>query len=1110
MGSGLHRYLFILFLSALLGTKTSAQNIQFAHISGLEGLSQGSVFSITQDHQNYMWFATLDGLCRFNGSEMVVFKHDPTDSTSLIDNSIQCLLNASDSSVWIGTGKGLSIYDLNRQKMNRVRLSKSDDSQVRVIALYEDQDQVVWIGTDQGMYKCDLRNRKVLERAEKASKDRSFANIEIRDIEEDAAGRIWVGTVKGLYIWTGASWVHVLQDDAINELGKTKGEVVAFTRKEGVKAIEWEGQELKAVNRVWGATAALINPLAVTDDTQGRIWWAGSNGIVVDDNGKTSHLRNDPSDPGSIAGEAVRCLFVDKNGTIWVGTNGFGLSYYNAEANRFVLISGSGDAANRLSHEFVNAVYFNENDKSLLVGTYRGLDRVYMDNGKIERKPFDKEHFPLLSDEVKSIMIDSKNRLWAGTVNGLEYLDLKAKDKKVVLNRMVNTLEEDSKGRILVGADHGLYTYEDGVVTRILPTEETQMKGRCEVICITEDTLRKQYWIGTTLGLIIADWDLHSWELFEATASDSESLPAPMVKCVHIDRRGDVWVATWGGGVSKWKGEGNRFEHLGKEDGLPNEVVYGILEDKKGCLWFSTNNGLSRYMPPTGTFTNFDVHYGLQSNEFNTGAYCQDPSGRLYFGGVKGLNHFNPRDVDEETSSYNYASDVILTDIEINRQEIKPAEGAMISKAIPLLEELELDHNQNTLGFRFAVAEYIYPQSIRYRYKLDHFDQDWTISGNNTEAIYTNLPPGSYTFRVNHANLDGSWNQFERTLKVHIRAPWWEIIWIRFIAVLGIAILLYVVYKRRVLNLEQQKINLEEKVGLRTNLIQEKNAEIMAQSERIKAANVEIDEANASLKDLNNTLEKKVLERTERLTKANQEMDQFVYSVSHDIRAPLTSIMGLVNLMQMEGDLTKHELTEYLGKIELSAERLNQFTLNVLKFSRNSRQKLQVEQIDFHHLIEHTIQGIEYVPGNKLVELKIDVNQETPFFGDKSRMIIILRNLMSNSMRYRSELNPWITITVQTSKEQAVIEVTDNGIGIAEEDQHRVFDMFFRASQRSKGSGLGLYIVKEAVDKLKGTIKLQSKSGEGAAFHIVLPNMKAGSETWEQSQLKVVNAAVSK
>ncbi|WPP49297.1 ATP-binding protein [Catalinimonas niigatensis] len=430
-------------------------------------------------------------------------------------------------------------------------------------------------------------------------------------------------------------------------------------------------------------------------------------------------------------------------------------------------------------------------------------------------------------------------------------------------------------------------------------------------------------------------------------------------------------------------------------------------------------------------------------------------------------------------------------------------------------EAITLAYDQSVFSIEYAGLNYTDPGKTRYKYRLEGFvDESWQEVGSERKVTYTNLEPGQYTFVVTSEENEEGLEHLQRTLSITVTPPWWQTWWARSLMILFIASTVLGIYKLRIRNIKAHNRTLEKEVRERTLKLQQantalqrvnealhdKNLQIQEQKEEIQAQAEELVESNEEIKAINQRLEESIEVRTADLRKSNQELDNFVYRVSHDIRAPLSSILGLVDLIEDEKD--PQQLRAYLKMATKSIHKLDSFVKDILDYSRNARMEPVLQKVNFPELLQEVREELQYMENASRIKIIEEYQLSKVHYNDIRRLQIIFRNLFSNAIKYQ---NLWIDdsylkIKVDTNEQTARITVEDNGIGINDAQRNKVFEMFYRGSDLSNGSGIGLYIVKETIEKLGGSIDLQSQLGVGTTIKINLPSMKFINTPLESQQ----------
>jgi signal transduction histidine kinase len=408
---------------------------------------------------------------------------------------------------------------------------------------------------------------------------------------------------------------------------------------------------------------------------------------------------------------------------------------------------------------------------------------------------------------------------------------------------------------------------------------------------------------------------------------------------------------------------------------------------------------------------------------------------------------------------------------------------------------------------QFSAFNFSSPDKVIYAYKLEGFNDDWQNLDKDHSVTFTNLDPARYRLIV-RASFNGRLWGPQKSLVLIIQTPWWRTSYFRWIAFFLFVIAGYSYYRYRAYQFKQRKKELEHLVSLQGQEINTKNQDLAAQNEELTAQNEEmiaqretiteqnlmLSEAKKNLQEINQSLEQVVHQRTDKLNetihqlnKTIKELDAFVYSASHDLIAPLKSVMGLVQLARREN--TQSTMTDYIDHIERSITKLEDVIINMIQYSRNSSLVVKHEKVNLHDLIQECLADIKFAPGREMINFELALDKDTIVMSDRSRLLIILNNLIGNSVKYRDERknSSYVRITFEKEKAAWRLEVYDNGIGIDQRYIGRIFEMFYRATGLSQGSGLGLYIVKEAVERLGGKISVDSEKGEWTKFIIAMP-----------------------
>ncbi len=831
--------------------KYNGSTLRFQHYGLEEGLSQSSVQAILQDAQGYLWLGTQDGLNRFDGYSFTVYRPDTADPYSLSSGEILALAEGLDGSLWIGTNAGLNRYDPLTKRFtrwvheDRKPESLADDT---VQALFQDPQGPLWVGTQAGLQQFDpatgtFTRFNMLDRPAGSTKVDSITSL-----YEDNQRVLWIGTRNGLVRYG-------LEDHRFeryqNESGETKG--ISFNEVSAVaqepSGVLWIGTHagLDRFDPKTGAFTPFVHsdqdPRSLADnyiesllmDRAGQLWVGTRSGLDRFDRAGQDfiHYQSDSTDPSSLSSNTVASIYEDRGGNLWVGTANGGLNLQDRSQDRFAFYHHVNSDPASLSGDVVFPIV-PAADGRMWIGTYDGgLNLFDPASGRSQSFRHDPANpTSLLNDSVISLYLDNKQVLWVGTHEGLDRL-LPASthfthyvyhplDPGGIPFGPVYKIYQDSGGTYYISTSHGLRTFDPatGRFSEMdIPGAAGQLLNNSAVMAIYQDRTGR-LWFGTdSHGLVRYDPATQETRHYTAIPGSTGSLSSNAILDLREDSRGILWIATLGGGLDRYVPEKDGFIAYRQGEGLPNDVVYGTLEDNAGFIWFSTNRGISRLDVANGTFENFTVEDGLQSNEFDSSSFARDASGRLYFGGIRGLTVFDPADIQDNA----YVPPLVLTSMAA--QDGKALDPQRASAG---LDEVTITYPQNSFDFSFAALSFSQVGRNQYKYMLDGFDRDWHTIGSDHRGSYTNLPGGTYTLRVIGSNSDGVWNTVGTALRVTVVPPFWQTWLFRSLAGIGLVAAAALLYRTRVQRIEAQKTALEHVVMDRTQTLKKQNLDLQA------------------------------------------------------------------------------------------------------------------------------------------------------------------------------------------------------------------------------------------------------------------------------------------
>jgi ligand-binding sensor domain-containing protein/serine phosphatase RsbU (regulator of sigma subunit) len=824
-----------------------SKQLKFRHLTLDDGLSQSSVRCILQDSVGFMWFGTEDGLNRFDGYEFNVYKPDPTDPNSIGSNKIAVLYEDSGGNIWIGTyGGGLNRFDREQEKFIRYRHRTGDPTSLssdKVTAIREDRCGVLWVGTDDGgLNRLNRESRRspstgtmnTFTRYGSGTGSDGAAGLRSNSIVaicEDHSGYLWIGTRDaGLcrldlerkqykYFLANPGDPGSLNSDTILSLYEDHaGELWVGTEK-GLHLFERSIERFVRYTYNPADAGSLSNNTihVIYEDHAGVLWVGTDAGLNCFDrrSERFSRYFHEPGNPGSLSQNAVLDICESRSGVMWFGTDGGGVNIFDRQGEKFFhywSIPGNTDS---LSNNFVFNIEEDADGILWIATSGGGLNRLDPGENRYRWYRSDpNDPRSLSNDTVRDVHIDSKGRFWVATLGGGfnrffpktgTFKHFRAvlsppgnSTVEALTSDYLRSIYEDRSGILWLGSDDGgLCRFDPDTETFITylhcPGDPNSLSNN-SVRAVLEDS-KGVYWIGTIGGgLNRFHPETASFTRFKSKTGDPKGIPSDFISYIHEDKTGRLWFCTLGSGLISYNRENATFKQYRQKDGLPNDVTYGILEDDNGCLWISTNYGLTKFEPRSETFKNYTVRDGLQSNEFNGRSCFKGRDGRMFFGGINGLTAFYPGRIRDNLNT----PPIIINRFSIFNKPVSVGPRSPLNKHISRAKKISLSYKQNVFSFEFVALDYTIPEKNRYAYRMEGFDNNWIMtSAKKRYVTYTNLDPGKYVFRVKGSNNDGIWNNEGTSVNITIYPPVWKTWWFTFIAIIAVAAIAVFLYRKR-------------------------------------------------------------------------------------------------------------------------------------------------------------------------------------------------------------------------------------------------------------------------------------------------------------------------
>ncbi|MFC1563752.1 two-component regulator propeller domain-containing protein [candidate division KSB1 bacterium] len=880
------RMLIVLIVIISAAAGLAQDKVIFEQLTIENGLSQNSVTCMLQDRRGFMWFGTNHGLNKYDGYNITIYTHNAFDLNTLSDNWITVIHEDEEGILWIGTKDGgLNRFDKYSGIVTRYQHrpdSRLGISSNRIVSISEDEQGFLWIGTeDAGLNKFDKKTEEFLHYKAEPGTANSLSSDRILDVYPDFTNSLlWIGTDGGglnrFNIHTGEvrhfknmpGNMNSLSNDVVNSVYKdSKGLLWIGTGGGGLNRFDTvNGTFIRFKHDPRSSTSISEDYItSVFEDRTGKLWvgtrregvnrFDGSRGFTV--------FKNNPNDKFSINSNNIDTIFEDRSGILWIGTEAGGANKYCRYKIKFDLMQHDPENRNSLSDNGIWHI-FEDNEKILWVGTNGGgLDRIDRERNIYTHYRHSPSDPVSISNNVVNCIIETETgEMWISTDDGLNkfdkengifriYKNIPGDPESIHFNDIGDIAADESGNLWLASWGAGLIYYDrekDNFSRRISDPGDPNSLSNEKVVYLY---LENDYllWIGTNGGgLVRYNITTNEYRRYKTDPDDPVSISSNKVSYIHRHEiTGDLWIGTSGGGLNKFDKVSEEFLHITEKDGLPDNMIYGLLEDGSGKFWISTNNGLVNFDPVDYTVNTFTVDDGLQSNEFNAGAFYWTKSGEMFFGGINGLNFFYPDSLKKNT----YIPPVEIISIKVFDEPLE------MESDISEIEVLELSHGENLLNFEFVALDYSNPEGNRYAYRLENVDRNWVYSSYRF-ANYVNLSPGEYTFLIRGANSDGVWNDEGASLRIKIIPPFWQTGWFRIImilSVIGIILLTINVKSRQV---RHQRTKLEDLVQQRTRALTEKQEELVKARDELE---LRVSERTSELSLKNVELEKEINER---------------------------------------------------------------------------------------------------------------------------------------------------------------------------------------------------------------------------------------------------------
>ncbi len=1059
--------------------KIQAQDYDLAyqHITTEKGLSNNFATAIIQDKKGFIWIGTQEGLNKYDGYSFKIYTFNLEKKYNLNSNHITFLEEDKEKNcIWIGTATGLS--KLHTEKDTIENIPFFDKKHINYI--YQDSQNTIWVASDKGIYREE--NQKWIDYSFNLDTNKNYSYIG----EQSFNGQIkqlLVITTKEKYDVNDVfykskhekEWKKILSTPQnlqyIEENGKIWTSYKVEQLKNGYNKVYDKSIKIDSIYFEKPQSARMTVPfLAFKEDTKdknksisNKAWFSDAGGIALInlDNKKFETWYYWKYFVESMDQYAVQTIFRDASQNYWICTQGMGVFIFaDYTINNFRTYKYRKGFENSLSNPSTRAIYQDATTKNTWIGTYSNKNVIdIFAKDSIKKTIFIDSYVHLIKQDPTH-----QNLLWCATSSGIRKID---KDKTELLETY--SMNESFLSAILPINDSTLWAASKDRLYHFNPTTKKFISypKLKDISHFYYDSLSAQIWVGSfTKGIGLFNDKKISITYYNPNEKQKNSVCN--VKYIHkSSREKDIfWVATTLG-FYKFDSQKKVFlKQYTQKEGLPNDVIYVILEDEEGNLWGSTNHGIFKFNPKTEIFTNFDKQDGLQDNEFNTFSYFKSKEGELFFGGINGVNAFFPKNMKKNE----FVAPLYLTHFEKLGKEV------FFDTPISEIKQISLDKEEaQLLTFRFAALSFYQSNKNKYAYKIEPLQKEWIQLGTQNELTLTNLSAGNYTLHIKGSNNHGFWNEKGITLKIKIIPPFYQTMWFQVVCICAVLAGIYFYYK---LKLRQSKIrsqDLERQVEERTHEIQVQTEELQITNEKLK------------------------------------ELDHFKEKTTnmlvHDLKNPLGTII-------------------YEAKDNLPIRKASQRMMNLLMALLDSQKiqsphfELNLEKVNFQTLLESVLEEIEVFLIEK--EIQIIYEEKSIFYLEIDKDLIqrVLVNLFTNAIKY-SLKRSFITISISEVKKTSInfaqITVTDTGRGIHKNQIDSIFDSYRQINAQKVGSvsstGLGLSFCKLAVEahlekfepNLNNNDKIWVNSipNQETNFHFIVPLVEIKQNTEQTISNKI-------
>ena len=1039
-----------------------------------EGISQLSVMTIYQDSRGYLWFATKNGLNRFNGKEYKIYHREDGNEQSLSNNSVTSITEDQEGYLWVGTNNGLNRIDLNTNEIKRYNLETNGLVANSISTVYTDRSGCLWVGTWEGLNRYNREG----DHFEYIPIEDDTERAMIVTLLEDCSGRFWIGTRnKGLLLcdhqmnlisqFTSESKNMPLNNNNITSIYEDdKKQIWVGCKNSGLNKINLRDNEVTSYTNLNSGLSN--NSVRCIIEWQGKLLIGTFDGIFDLDKATERIVKVAGYDDinKSLSHYSVYCFCVDRDKTLWVGTFAGGVNYLNKFTNRFVLHKPQ-EELNIRTGIYGAITYESPEDLWIATEGYGLLNYNKRTNESHYYLIDPSVRFAFNTNIIKSVFYED-GYVWCGTTKG-EIYKFNIKTKKFSLYHQypieysIYSIIRDHNGVLWVGGastEFGLTCFvNDSLVTTFYNNVDEPIYFS-NVRCILEEE-DGVFLLGSTAeGLLRFDTHKKQLTKYSNEASvEKYRIPNNYISAIVRTKSGEIWVSTYGGGIFQLDESKAIRRIMTVREGLLDNNICTLVESSDQRLWMSTVNGLIMFDPAKDEVRNYHRHNGIDIREFTLHSGIALPDGSLCFAGSNGFVTFHVEAMDKN----NNIPPVVLEQLSVNNHPVKVGdESAILDKVLDGMETIRLAYNENNFSITYQALNYIYATQNQYAYKLEGYDTDWNYVGERNSAFYTNLSPGKYVFRVKASNNDGVWNEEGRSLAIVVQPPLWRTWYAYLFYVIALAAIIYgILYY----------------VNIKRNL-----------------------EAGLKMKQL----------EKQKQEEFHQAKIRLFTNFSHELRTPLMLIITPFEELVKRVDIPA-ELHDKLSIIYKNAQKLLLLVNQLMDLHKNQAgsMDLKVSEGDICEYIKEIYYAFNQIALTNEVKFTLNCTPKTiNGWFDKSLLEKVVFNLLSNAFKYTAsgesvlmevsevtlkELDPKRTdgLYKDENSQYVILKVKDSGKGIEEGEADKIFTPFYQIPETSginlSGTGIGLSLVYTIVQLHRGVIYVDHTETKGACFVVILP-----------------------